>query len=262
MSEVNYEYRDLLAKSWDLFRGDTSGWPDGSFYREFIAECGQPVLDIGCGTGRLLLDYMQEGIDMDGVDNSPEMLALCRQKASRLGLKPALYQQSMENLDLPRKYKVILVPSSSFQLLTEANLASRAMSRFYDHLETGGILIMPFMLIWQKGMPLETDWVQDGEKLRPDDGAIIRRWSRARYDLDSQLEHTETRYEVSLDGEIISSEYHSRSPATRWYSQNQARDLYQQTGFTDLMVYSEFSREPAKEADALFSVVGIKSLQN
>ena len=69
MSEVNYEYRDLLAKTWDLFREDTSGWPDRFFYREFIAECGEPVLDIGCGTGRLLLDYMQEGVDIDGVDN-------------------------------------------------------------------------------------------------------------------------------------------------------------------------------------------------
>ena len=92
------------------------------------------------------------------------------------------------------------------------------MSRFHAHLELGGILIMPFMLIWQEGTPLQTDWVKDGEKERPEDGAVIRRWSRARYDVERQLEHTETRYEVSLDGEIVSSEYHSRSPATRWYS--------------------------------------------
>jgi len=38
-----------------------------------IAQAGQPVLDVGCGTGRLLLDYMQQGIDVDGMDNSPEM---------------------------------------------------------------------------------------------------------------------------------------------------------------------------------------------
>jgi SAM-dependent methyltransferase len=259
MSEVNYEYRDLLAKTWDLFRGDTSEWKDRFFYREFIAECGEPVLDIGCGTGRLLLDYMQDGVDMDGVDNSPEMLALCRQKASELGLDPALYQQSMEDLDLPRKYKVILVPSSSFQLLTGENFARRAMRRFYAHLESGGILIMPFMLLWQEGTPLQTEWDQEGEMERPEDGALIRRWSRAGYDVERRLENTETRYEVSLEGEIISSEYHSRSPATRWYSQSQARELYLQAGFSNLMVYSGFSREPAKEDDRIFSVVGFKS---
>jgi SAM-dependent methyltransferase len=262
MSKVNYEYRDLLANTWDLFRGDTSGWEDRFFYQEFITEFGEPVLDIGCGTGRLLLDYMQENVDIDGVDNSPEMLALCRRKSSELGLKPDLYQQSMEDLDLPHKYKVILVPSSSFQLLTEVKTARRAMSRFCQHLESGGILIMPFTLIWQEGTPLQTDWEQDGEKVRPEDGALIRRWSRARYDLDNQLEHTESRYEVSLDRELISSEYHSRSPATRWYSQSQAVDLYHQAGFSNLMMFSGFSRKPAKEDDSLFSVIGVRSSAN
>ena len=104
MSDVNYEYRDLLAKAWDLFRGDTSDWPDRFFFRELIVEHGQPALDVGCGTGRLLLDYMGDGIDIDGVDNSPEMLALCEEKAKGLGLKPTLFQQSMEDLDLLRKY--------------------------------------------------------------------------------------------------------------------------------------------------------------
>lgn len=258
MSDVNYEYRDLLAKAWDLFRGDTSDWPDRFFFRELIVEHGQPALDVGCGTGRLLLDYMGDGIDIDGVDNSPEMLALCEEKAKRLGLKPTLFQQSMEDLDLLRKYKVIQVPSSSFQLLTEMKLARRAMSRFYEHLESGGILIMPFMFLWQEGSPTQTEWVPDGEVERPGDGALIRRWSRARYDLQEQLEHTETRYEISLDGEVIQSEYHSRSPATCWYTQSQARDLYHQAGFAGLRLYSEFSREPAREDDRIFSVVGYK----
>jgi SAM-dependent methyltransferase len=158
---------------------------------------------------------MSDGIDIDGVDNSPEMLALCRENASGLGLKPTLFQQSMEDLDLPRRYRIILVPSSSFQLVMDIDSAKRTMKHFYNHLESGGVLIMPFMIIWQEGNPLEKGWVLDAEKERPDDGAVIRRWSRARYDLKNQLEHTETRFEASLDGEIVASEYHARSPATR-----------------------------------------------
>lgn len=258
MTESNYEYRDLIAQTWDLFRGDTSGWPDRTFYREFIEQYGGPVLDVGCGTGRLLLDYMKEGVDIDGVDNSPQMLARCREKASALGLTPTLYQQPMEHLDLPRSYRIIFVPSSSFQLVTDIKAARQTMTRFYQHLESGGVLIMPFMLIWEAGTPRQTDWEPDGEVERPEDGALIRRWSRARYDVQDQLEHTETRYEVSLDGEIILSEYHSRSPATRWYTQDQARELYQQAGFTDLEVYREFSHEPALEEDGIFSIVGKK----
>ena len=94
--EYKYEYRGLMAELWDLFRGDTSAWPDRMLYRQLISETGEPVLDVGCGTGRILLDFMQEGVDIDGVDNSPEMLDLCRQKAEALGLQPNLYLQQME----------------------------------------------------------------------------------------------------------------------------------------------------------------------
>ncbi len=90
-----------------------SRWEDRFFYLKMIEQYGQPVLDVGCATGRLLLDYLQNGIDIDGVDISPEMLALCTEKASKMGLSPALYQQAMENLELPRHYRTILVPSSS-----------------------------------------------------------------------------------------------------------------------------------------------------
>jgi ubiquinone/menaquinone biosynthesis C-methylase UbiE len=253
-----YEYGGMLAKTWDLLRGDTSRWPDRFFYQVFISKHGGRLLDVGCGTGRLLLDFMSEGLDIEGVDNSPEMLSRCRDKARGMGLAPTLYQQSMVDLDLPHRYRIIIVPSSSFQLVTEIEDARKAMSRFFQHLEPGGLLIMPFMLIWQEGAPLAHDWALDGEETYPEEGAVIRRWSRARYDPDQQLEHTETRFEKVIAGEIILSEYHSRSPATRWYSQDQARDLYEQAGFTNLRMFSEFSRQPARDDDRIFCVAGAK----
>ena len=73
-----YEYHGLMAEAWDLLRGDTSGWDDRPFYLELIRRFGEPALDVGCGTGRLLLDYLAEGIEIDGVDVSPDMLAVCR----------------------------------------------------------------------------------------------------------------------------------------------------------------------------------------
>src|SRR5579864_6487150 len=107
MSAEDYEYRGLIAQAWDLLRGDTSHWEDRPFYRDIIHASGQPALDIGCGTGRLLLDYLADGIDIDGVDCSPEMLEIFRQKAQKRGLHPTLFQQSMEALDLPRSYRTI-----------------------------------------------------------------------------------------------------------------------------------------------------------
>jgi SAM-dependent methyltransferase len=259
MTEPGYEYYGMLAQNWDLFRGDTSHWEDRAFYLEIIRDKGQPVLDVGCGTGRLLLDYLSQGIDIDGVDLSPEMLALCRQKSKARQLKPTIFEADMRTMKLPRLYQVIIVPSSSFQLVLDPEEASKAIQNLYEHLQLGGSLVMPFMRLWKAGDPLESDWQLSGEKVRPQDGATIRRWSKSRFDPESHLEHTDTRYEILKNGVVTQSEYHQQSPATREYSQEQARKLFLEAGLVNLIVYHGFTRSPASADEEIFTIVAQKS---
>jgi ubiquinone/menaquinone biosynthesis C-methylase UbiE len=86
--------------------------PEIAYYQKLIERYGQPALDAGCGTGRLLLPYLRAGLDVDGSDISPDMLALCREKAEREGLSPGLYVQAMHELGLPRTYRTIFVCGS------------------------------------------------------------------------------------------------------------------------------------------------------
>jgi SAM-dependent methyltransferase len=256
MTTPNYEYYGMLAEFWDLFRGDTSTWEDRIFFLEVVKKYGQPVLDVGCGTGRILLDFMQQGIDIDGVDNSPEMLKLLHQKAEKLNLRPTAYQQEMAELSLPRQYKTILVPSSSFQLLLDKSLPPIVMTHFFDHLLPGGALAMPFMTLWKQGDPLESEYTR--EVVRPEDDATIRRWQHSRFNPETEMEDTIDRYEIIRDGKVISSEKHKQLPGTRSYTQEQALTLYQKAGFKDIQVYSEFTFEPVKLTDTVFSIIGIK----
>jgi len=256
MSQEEFEYKGMIADYWDLFRGDTSGWSDRPFYKSFIDTYGQPALDIGCATGRLLLDYLSQGVDIDGVDISPEMIAITREKAKKQGLNPNLYIQSIEALELPRSYRTILVPSSTFQLLVDPEAAREGLRRIVAHLEPGGALVMPFMLIWNEGQPLEEESVQ--EAARPGDSAIVRRIMRSRYDPLARLEYSETFFQVLVDGEVMDEEYHRRSPATRWYTLDEVVDLYHEAGLPEVKAYSGFTHEPYQEGDELFTVVGVK----
>ena len=94
------------------------------------------------------------------------------------------------------------------------------------------------------------------EQARPEDGALMRRRSRVRYDPVEQLEHTEDIYEVVQDGTVVASEHHRRSPAVRWYTQTQASTLYREAGFVDVTLYREFALEPAGPDDAVFTIIG------
>ena len=256
MTTPSYEYYGMMAEFWDLFRGDTSTWDDRFFYLDVVKKYGQPVLDVGCGTGRILLDFLQQGIDIDGIDNSPDMLAKLQEKAEKLGLNPNVYQQEMHTLSLPRQYQTILVPSSSFQLLLDAELPPLAMQRFYEHLLPGGVLVMPFMTLWKQGDPLESKSTR--EVIRPEDGATIRRWTQTRFDPETDLEHTIDRYEILRDGQVIASEEHKQSPATRSYTQEQAVALSQKAGFHNIQVFHEFTFEPVRPEDTIFCALGFK----
>ena len=258
-----YEYRGLVAEAWDLLRGDTSAWPDRLFYRTIIERGRGPALDVGCGTGRLLLDYLAAGFDVDGVDNSPEMLGLCRAKATAAGIDVdgRLFEQEMDKLALKRRYATVFVPSSTFQLLTDAIAAREAMARFYAHLRPNGVLVMSIMsTLWQGSAQLPqmqwSDWYKMGERKRAEDGVIVRRWSRARYDYEQQLEHEENRYEILRDDLIIRTELHARSPAVRWYSQAQAIACFEEAGFKSASAMSGFTFDPASPRDTTFCVVG------
>jgi SAM-dependent methyltransferase len=254
--EPDVEYVGIVADAWDALRGDTSGWQDRAFYLELIRERGEPVLDVGCGTGRLLLDFLALGLDIDGVDNSAEMLALCRRKAERLGRVPNIHLQSMQELDLPRRYRTVLVPSSSFQLLIEPSDAREAMRRFHDHLENGGTLVMPFIAMndaydrtYTVEAPLE-------------DGTTVRRTGREVFDPTTRLESTDDLYEVVRDGVVVRSEQHIREPATRAWREDEVAALYEEAGFVDLTWCANFTRQPHQSGDEVFTVIARRAAGN
>src|SRR5688572_133102 len=124
------------------------GGPEIDYFRRFVERNGQPALDVACGTGRLLLPYLRAGLDVDGCDVSADMLALCQQKAERDGLSPRLYRQPMHELDLPRRYRTLVV-CGAFGLGGSRAQDLTALERFHRHLEPGGVLVLEHYLPYE-----------------------------------------------------------------------------------------------------------------
>jgi ubiquinone/menaquinone biosynthesis C-methylase UbiE len=254
MGDGQSHYRRLVAEYWDLLRGDTSQWSSRRYFLDLIRESGEPALDVACGTGRLLLDYLREGVDIDGVDISPDMIRQARENARQAGMAPRLYVQAMQSLRLPRRYRTIIVPSSSFLHLVRREDALSALQRFLSHLEPGGLLAMSMRIM--DASEIEVDWELVAEAVDPKDGAHVRRWFRCRYEPDLRLQHTEDRYEVVVDSRTVHAESYVSTPFLTWYPLREALALLEECGFATVRAHSDFKLEPATDQDTSYIVLG------
>ena len=144
----------VTARYWAEFNTDG---PEIDYFRRH-AEAG-PALDLACGTGRLLIPYLRDGLDVDGSDVSADMLALCREAAEREGLSPNLYAQPKHELDLPRGYRTVFMCGGLGVGSTRAE-DMEAMRRVYDHLEPGGTFVLDNEVPYADGQGWEY-WQQE-----------------------------------------------------------------------------------------------------
>ncbi len=100
------------------------------------------------------------------------------------------------------------------------------------------------------------EWWQVVEKEGFEGGKTIRRWERSRYDPSTRLRHTENRYELLENGQVIAEEFHRRSPEMRNYSPSQLTELLEKSGFEHVRCVSGFTDQPASEEDEVFCIFG------
>src|SRR4051794_517340 len=137
MNQPSTWHHGLVAEWWANFNTDG---PEIEYFRQHV-QGAQPVLDAGCGTGRLLVPWLQAGIDVDGCDASADMVSLCRERARREGFDPTLLVQALHALDPPRSYRSIVV-CGAFGLGSTREQDEEALRRLRASLEPGGTLLL------------------------------------------------------------------------------------------------------------------------
>ena len=237
----------LVAETWAAFSQDT---PELPFLQERIEQFGQPVLDLACGTGRLLLPLLRADIDIDGSDISSDMLGFLREKAEAEGLSPSLYEQPMHALDLPRKYKTIYI-CGSFGLAGSRYLDFETLRKCHGHLEVGGALIfniypeyvdekswMDWLVGKREAMP--EPWPEEGRRRTAADGTDYVTMSRMLHvDPLEQSYVREMRVEKWRGGELIARE--ESTLRGQMHFRNEVEWMLRLAGFEDIHVFGDYS---------------------
>jgi len=247
----------VVAQWWSEFN---TGGPEIACFRALIDRYGEPALDVACGTGRLLLPYLRDGLDVDGCDISADMLAWCRSRAGQQALAPALYRQAMHELDLPRAYLTVYV-CGGFGIGGDRDRDQEALRRFRDHLRPGGALVMDAHLPYKDGRTWQY-WLAGNRRALPEqppparpraaaDGSELDLSARV-VDLDplAQVITREMRARRWRHGQLEADERHTLKETL--YFRNELLMMLGQAGFEDIRVEGGYEHaDPTSDSDVL-----------
>ena len=210
---VTWHY-GLLARWWAEVNTLEQG--ELAYYRAAVERYGEPALDLGCGTGRLLVPLLASGLDVDGVDVSDDMLALARQAgdAAGLAMDGRLRREAFHELDPSRRYRTILC-CDSFAIGGSREDDRAALHRIHDALEPDGAFVFSIDLpyapeITNPGMPprdLPRPWPASGSRGTLADGDELELLTRVTaYDTAARRETIEVRARLWRGGELLAAE--------------------------------------------------------
>ncbi len=214
------------------------------FYRGLAQAAGAPVLDVACGTGRIMLPCLQAGLDVDGVDLFPGMLARLREKAAALGLRPRLYQASMSAFRIDRRYALVMIPFNAFihNLTTDEQIACLVCCR--EHLRPGGMLAFD---TYFPGAALITapdqTRVLEAEMTHPDTGLPVRLYDTRSFNRVEQLQHSLMDIEM-LDAAGNITAVHRSQTIVRWVYKYEMDLLLRVAGFARWQIAGDFDGRP------------------
>ncbi len=222
---------------------------DVGFFVEMARASGGPVLEVGCGTGRVLIPTARAGIEIVGLDLSPSMLAICRQN---LAAEPAevqghvqLVEADMRDFDLGHEFALITIPFRPFQHLTTVEDQIACLTALRRHLRPGGRLVLD---LFNPSLPYLADPARLGEFgdepeiLMPDGRRVVRRARIAGRDYFGQVQDTELIYYVTHpDGR---QERLVHAFPMRYLFRFEAEHLLVRCGYEVEALYADYDRSP------------------
>lgn len=177
---------------------------DVDFYVNLASECGGPVLELACGTGRVLIPIARKGVEIVGFDLSEPMIEICREKLAcepePVRERATILTGDMRTFDLGRRFPLIIVPFRAFQHLLTVEDQMACLDRIHRHLEPRGRLVVNLFnpsLDHLTNEKFLSEWGDEPEFDMPDGRRVQRRFRLSKRDLFRQVNDVEMIYYVT-----------------------------------------------------------------
>jgi SAM-dependent methyltransferase len=234
---------DLFARFYDLFYGQRDD--DLAMYQDFALAADGPILELGCGSGRVLLSLARGGHFVTGLDGSGAMLERARAgvKASGVEDRVTLVQGDLRDFDLGGRFALTIIPINTFMHCYDIEQQLACLRCVRRHLESGGRLVVD---VYHPDLEtlLEADGrlMSDGSVFDPETGHTVQRTTHRRLDMANQTQHvTYHMDEVGTDGAVRRTAFPFRM---RFVFRFEMELLLRAAGFSLETVYGSYELEP------------------
>lgn len=220
---------------------------DVEFYVDEALAANGPVLELGCGTGRVLIPIARAGVTIEGLDGSPEMLARCREKLAAepttVQARVTLHEGDMRSFALRKKFALITVPFRPFQHLITVEEQLDCLRGVHTHLADEGRLILDLFnpsLDYLVNRPIGVEMVEGPPFEMPDGRSVTRSFKVSNPDRFEQVNDIELIYNVThRDGRTERSVHAFRM---RYFFRYETEHLLARAGFAVEQLYAGYDR--------------------
>jgi SAM-dependent methyltransferase len=244
---------DVYATTYDAQFGE--GLDDIPFYVEEARRAEPPVLELACGTGRVLIPVAESGVRVCGIDNSPAMLAVCRRKVAELSAHVqadiTLAVADMRDFSFDERFGLIYCPFRAFLHLMTTEDQIRALRNIHAHLREDGRFALNF---FNPDVSFIAEGAGSGRgaaKIRqeftePGSGNRVISWATLGHDPVKQLIDTYMIHdEVDAKGRLLRRSY--KPMRLRWIYRYEFEHLLYRCGFEVEALHGDFDRRPFTE---------------
>ena len=224
---------------------------DVSFYLRWARRYPPRALELGCGTGRVLVPLAKAGIPITGLEKCPAMLELCQQKLAGLEADTHLVEGDMVDFDLGQEFGLVYLPFREFMHLSGPNQALECLDCIHRHLLPEGRLVLNLynMDLVTLAHAQNTDppllRQRGGDYRDPATGNQVLLTSCSRYRAEDQT-LVEERFYDRIDSQGLCVERRQLTLTQRWYFRWEMEHLLERANFRVEQVLGGYHGQPLR----------------
>ena len=193
---------DAIADVYATDMGQSMPFDDVGWYRALCLREGGRALELGCGTGRILIELLRAGVDVIGADRSLPMLMRLRHDATEHALSPNVLQMDIAAPALSARFRAVLLPYSLITYLRDPAVAQHCVGALAALLEPDGCLVLDAFVPQQ--VTSFADFRRDYRRVH--EGGFLERHKRITANADG-TNRIERRYTLLNANDSVISEF-------------------------------------------------------